>query len=526
LNYSRVFVIILLVFGSCSLAAFQMYSHSMPFSLAQAHNPLGFGSQPSPLARGYQVYPYDEQVGETFTQDFTSLSFNVTAVAQTGSDGVGPAYLLNGLTNAGYWYQIGISWNWPHSTGGYNAGFSMNYEVFNPYGTSVFPLAGGGGIQAISVNAGDTVLLSLNFSTGNVLMQAHDFNTGSSASQMYSASYASYFIGLSSSNSQNGFFTGLMTEQYHSQPYYGTGQPVTYASSDINMSSAWMWMDEFNTATGQTVFQDGTTSPVLFDNPTLFQYFSTNGTAEVSSPKELVTGLSPIQPLSIESTNLPAANAGERAPFTLRIKNPSLLNAKITGLKASTSLGNFNTSATLPFTINTQSANFTVAIILPASLYRGNLTVTIRVSWQFLDTRIDRSVTLADLTTGATLQVNGSTAPPPPGSNPPPTGPTTPPSTGQPKSQNTTSGLVTRLRGVLIPVALGFIVLVTLAVVMVVREETRPRPQSGVLLPQFCITCGGQTNPTMLFCPNCGHPNTTLPQEQSSAPFEKPSDTS
>jgi hypothetical protein len=39
----------------------------------------------------------------------------VTAVAQTdASSGYGPAYLLNGLTDKGYWYQVGLAWNWGH----------------------------------------------------------------------------------------------------------------------------------------------------------------------------------------------------------------------------------------------------------------------------------------------------------------------------------------------------------------------------------------------------------------------------
>ena len=47
----------------------------------------------------------------------------------------GPAYLLNGLTSAGYWYQVGLSWNWAELNGGYDAGFHFNYNVFNSAGT-------------------------------------------------------------------------------------------------------------------------------------------------------------------------------------------------------------------------------------------------------------------------------------------------------------------------------------------------------------------------------------------------------
>ncbi|HVB12967.1 MAG TPA: hypothetical protein VNE86_07520, partial [Nitrososphaerales archaeon] len=61
---------------------------------------------------------YDEQLGITFTQSFASISYNVSAVAQQDVNGYGPAYLLNGLSNVGYWYQIGLSWDWPQLSGG------------------------------------------------------------------------------------------------------------------------------------------------------------------------------------------------------------------------------------------------------------------------------------------------------------------------------------------------------------------------------------------------------------------------
>ena len=112
---------------------------------------------------------YDEQLGTTFTQDFTSLAYTITAVAQSGSDGYGPAYLVNGLGSTGYWYQVGLAYNWDPTTA---SGFHLAYSVFNPSGNLVFPISNGAGITTFSpVNPGDTVLLSLSFSNGNVVMQ-------------------------------------------------------------------------------------------------------------------------------------------------------------------------------------------------------------------------------------------------------------------------------------------------------------------------------------------------------------------
>ena len=127
----------------------------------------------------------DEQIGMTFTQNFPSLTYNVTAVAQQDSDNYGPAYLLNGLTSAGYWYQIGIAWQWPELNGGYTTGFNVNYNVFNSKGTVVLPPNGSGGVIATTggtINQGDNVGLSLTFSGSNVLMKVYDWSTWSHSS--------------------------------------------------------------------------------------------------------------------------------------------------------------------------------------------------------------------------------------------------------------------------------------------------------------------------------------------------------
>ena len=184
-----------------------------------------------PLQPSGSAVPWDEQVGMTFTQNLAQLDFNVTAVDQTGPDGVGPAYLVNGLTAADYWYQVGLSWKWPSNNGATLPGFNMIYEVFdtvpNGCGGSIYPQnCAGGGVENITVIPGDLVLLSLYFSNGNVIMRAMDWNTGSSATQSYSAKGQTRFIGLTSTLAQSGFFTGLMTEQYHTDPFYGTGTPV------------------------------------------------------------------------------------------------------------------------------------------------------------------------------------------------------------------------------------------------------------------------------------------------------------
>src|SRR6267378_2934511 len=111
---------------------------------------------------------YDEQLSLSFVESFTDLAVNVAAVQQCGSDGLGPAYLLNGLSDSGYWYQVGLAYNWPLASGtSYSSGFHFIWEVFYPNGSTSNPV-----LSRIpdNVNQGDIVRLSLSFSGGSVFM--------------------------------------------------------------------------------------------------------------------------------------------------------------------------------------------------------------------------------------------------------------------------------------------------------------------------------------------------------------------
>lgn len=285
--------------------------HGIPSSASAAVQPVPAGvcacssSHPAPAGGVPRLFPrpppifqnYDEQIGLTFTQSFTSIEYNVTALAQTDpSLGTGPAYLVNGLSDSGYWYQVGVSWDWaPGDTPG--TGLDMNYEVWDNLGNSIYP-AGQGGLVAFSgpVRAGDIVALDLYFSntTGNVVMLAHDTATGANASESYSSEGGSYFVGLPDSvANSNGYFTGLMTEWYHGLPYYADENPIVYSNPHSALTSAWMWLDEFNAGNSSLVFENSTSSAVSFTASPALQEFSYNGTTEFADPFEFVTGAIP-----------------------------------------------------------------------------------------------------------------------------------------------------------------------------------------------------------------------------------------
>ena len=126
-------------------------------------------------------------------------------------------------------------------------------------GNSIFPTSGGGGLAPFSgtVNAGDLVTLNLYFNgAGQVVLLAMDTATGAYAQLEYSAVGSTYFVGQPTSDANsNGFFTGLMTEWYHGAPYYSNAGQVVY-TSNFSLSSAWLWMDEFNANNLQIVLRD------------------------------------------------------------------------------------------------------------------------------------------------------------------------------------------------------------------------------------------------------------------------------
>jgi hypothetical protein len=485
--------------------------------------PLGFPRSspgPVPLASLASAAPYDEQVGVTFTQNFSKLAFNVTAVAFTDPNGVGPGYLVNGLTDHGYWYQVGLSYNWPLTVGGFNPGFSMNYEVFDDTGVSVDPSNGGGGLKPFNglVNAGDTVLLSLSFALGSVVMRAMDLQTGAASSHSYSAQ-GSIFVGLQSSlSSRLGFFTGLMTEQYHSSKYYGTGVPVTYNETGVILSSAWMWMDEWNTDTGQSVFRDNTTKPVPLDN-FLSQYFTSNGTAEVANSHGLVTGLTPVTFPTLDAGPQASARPGHQGTIIMVIADPQGATVRFENLTISTSFGKYNIPVGTPFSLSAATAHYNVTIDLPADLKLGNYNLTIDIrSWQYLDTQAQDWIALQQTRLNETLVVTNSPAPPPsPGSNPPNNPGPSPPSTGKGPSTPTNkttlspSSLLTIFRSIIIPVVAGYAGLGSLALVLLIRQTRKRSTNSQILGLRLCQSCGAELGLGILTCPRCSLP-TEMPK--------------
>ena len=141
-----------------------------------------------------------------------------------------------------------------------------------------------------AVNQGDSVELSLSFSSGNVLMNVYDWNTGATAQVTYNSESATQFVGLSATSNSNGFFTGLMTEQYHTSLYTGSEQKVTYSDSTFALSSAILWIDEYNVNNLQSQFQGNSGVISFSSNPSRLQSYSLDGATESANANNLITG--------------------------------------------------------------------------------------------------------------------------------------------------------------------------------------------------------------------------------------------
>jgi hypothetical protein len=246
---------------------------------------------------------YDEQLWLGFEQNFSSsVSYNVTLRAQNDSLGFGPVYLLNGVTDAGYWYQVGVGWNFASGEGvQYHLGFTFLYEVWSTSTSSpVFPAIGGTTPEGFFAQDGDVVLLDLNLTlSGQISMTAFDWNTSAKSTASYGAFGASQFLGFKDKTS--GFPTSLMTEWYHSLPYFCSDEPAVYSNDAVALSGAWLRIDEWNLTgvstsqrfnssdTGQCcIFSTGYRG-VSFQDPAAFQSLSTNGTTIYANAHEFVS---------------------------------------------------------------------------------------------------------------------------------------------------------------------------------------------------------------------------------------------
>jgi len=261
---------------------------------------------------------FNLQLGEAFTSDTSLLIYNVTAVAQNNSLGLGPAYLLNGLADNGYWYQVGVAYNWyPNLDSG--RGFSLIYAVFAPNGSIIFPLnSNSAGLQRFNgtVKNGDLIQLTLDIEDGRIYMSAYDYNTGATSFISYLSYNATRFLGsLSKPINSKGYFTGLMTEQYFANSNISNPMFVSFTSK-LEVNSSYMFIDLTDRSNNSVIFFNGKFVEL---NPYQPQELNWRNLTEFATSFGFFTGNSSgksFTPPVLNSSNFPSQTSGSNQKIT------------------------------------------------------------------------------------------------------------------------------------------------------------------------------------------------------------------
>ncbi len=239
---------------------------------------------------------WSEKLGLLLAENLSYMAYNVTAVAQSDNMSYGPAYLLNGLSNLGYWYQAGLGYNSTiFQNGSHLSGFYFVYQIFNPSGSTIYPQnSGSGGYLNFSgpIHNGDRVLLKIYIKGHNITMSAYDWNTGAIATLNYSSFNATTFVPIM----KNGYggFTGVMTEWHHSFPDYSAQKEVTYTMYNSTVArEGVLFIDEHNKITGISIIED--TSSLSFDDSLFNNSVGIYGPTESYCNNNFITGQGSLQ---------------------------------------------------------------------------------------------------------------------------------------------------------------------------------------------------------------------------------------
>lgn len=206
-----------------------------------------------------------EQVMGSLTVNSRELDYTLTARAQSDSSGYGTAYLLNGLSDKGYWFQIGISYN-PAGMDAqgplYIPGFQVVFNIFNPEKKSITIDSNVAGMLDFNnkIKDGDKVALRLYFDKGYVVMQVRDLRSNAKAMMGYDSNGAQTFVGTSLRSNPQGFFSGPMVERHTSinsgtrslpklngilrvefKPKTKTSQPIWVSTDVYTLNSGWVY---------------------------------------------------------------------------------------------------------------------------------------------------------------------------------------------------------------------------------------------------------------------------------------------
>jgi hypothetical protein len=161
---------------------------------------------------------YDKQTAAMFVgKSFKNLGAGVVATKTKNTT----IDLLNGMTENGWWYQIGFGYFNKNFIKKKKGSFGIAVEVYNNKGESVFPKGGAAEFLLPSKKAirnGDFIELNMSIKGKKVIMSVTDINSRVSSQKIVYPLHGKEFI---SDLKGKGIFTGIMEESYYNKPFFG-----------------------------------------------------------------------------------------------------------------------------------------------------------------------------------------------------------------------------------------------------------------------------------------------------------------
>jgi hypothetical protein len=225
---------------------------------------------------------YDEQAILFDPISTTSVSSAVNVSTQADVNGYGAAFLVNALSTTGYWYQVGVAYDWGWNSG-YLPGFAFIYAMFAPGEGTNAPTALC--MERVSLQSGVPVGLAIQMNGGTVLLSMSDPSGSLLDSVLLGAQGAFGFVGASNATPA-GFFTGWMTEWRHAAAYYGPTADAAYSLTP-NQASADFGIGEYDASTGHTLFGQESDQSLACGCE---QSFSYEGVSETAGASVFTTG--------------------------------------------------------------------------------------------------------------------------------------------------------------------------------------------------------------------------------------------
>ena len=210
---------------------------AIPLAFCSVYQDLVSDRQGLPLVPA-ALAPFDEQIALELPVHTSELVTTVSPTWAEDAAGYGPAFLLNGLTDSGYWYQTGITFDWKEANGHVN-GPAFTYAVFGPGDVPVVAE-----LVRVQTFSNDAIQLALRIQFGQVFLSMTDERTCAVEVATYPADGARSFVGSPTVTNPSGFFSGLLTEWWHTRFYEGPGGTAVYSIPATSADQVTAGIDE------------------------------------------------------------------------------------------------------------------------------------------------------------------------------------------------------------------------------------------------------------------------------------------